>query len=82
VTLLLDAGKADRTIRPDVDARDVILLVGYLTRLEQDEWDARARHLLQVVLDGLRQAPGTRETGTERPGGMRKHVSSRRRERT
>jgi hypothetical protein len=58
--LLLDAGKADRTIRPDVDDRDVILLLGYLTRLEQDEWDARARHLLQVVLDGLRQAPGTR----------------------
>lgn len=54
ITVLLDAGKADGTIRPDVDARDVILLIGYLTRLEQDEWDARARHLLQVVLDGLR----------------------------
>ena len=35
LTLLLDAGKADGTIRPDVDARDVILLIGYLTRLEQ-----------------------------------------------
>jgi AcrR family transcriptional regulator len=55
VTILLDAGKADGTIRPDIDARDVILLVGYLTRLDQDEWDARSRHLLQVVLDGLRQ---------------------------
>jgi AcrR family transcriptional regulator len=55
VTTLLDAGKADGPIRPDVDARDVILLIGYLTRLEQDEWDARARHLLQVILDGLRQ---------------------------
>jgi hypothetical protein len=55
LTLLLDAGKADGTIRPDVDARDVILLIGYLTRLEQTEWDTRARHLLQVVLDGLRQ---------------------------
>ena len=54
LTALLDAGKADGTIRPDVDARDVILLIGYLTRLEQAEWDARARHLLQVVLDGLR----------------------------
>ena len=54
LTVLLDAGKADGTVRPDVDARDVILLIGYLTRLEQDEWDARARHLLQVVLDGLR----------------------------
>ncbi|GAA4607632.1 TetR/AcrR family transcriptional regulator [Actinoallomurus liliacearum] len=55
LTVLLDAGRADGSIRPDVDARDVILLIGYLTRLEQDEWDARARHLLQVVLDGLRR---------------------------
>jgi AcrR family transcriptional regulator len=55
VTTLLDAGKADGTIRPDVDARDVILLIGYLTRLAQAEWDARSRHLLQVVLDGLRR---------------------------
>jgi len=54
VTTLLDAGKAAGTIRDDVDARDVILLIGYLTRLEPDEWDARARHLLEVVLDGLR----------------------------
>ena len=53
ITVLLDAGKADGTIRPDVDARDVILLIGYLTRLEPAEWDTRARHLLQVVLDGL-----------------------------
>jgi len=53
LTTLLDAGKADGTIRPDVDARDVILLIGYLTRLEPAEWDTRARHLLHVVLDGL-----------------------------
>ncbi|MGD0607887.1 MAG: TetR/AcrR family transcriptional regulator [Streptosporangiaceae bacterium] len=55
ITILLDAGQADGTIRPDIDARDVILLVGYLTRLEPDEWDARSRHLLQVILDGVRQ---------------------------
>jgi AcrR family transcriptional regulator len=55
LTALLDAGKADGTIRPDVDARDVILLIGYLTRLDQAEWDARARHLLEVILDGLRR---------------------------
>jgi AcrR family transcriptional regulator len=55
LTLLLDAGQAEGTIRPDVDARDVILLIGYLTRLEPAEWDTRARHLLQVILDGLRQ---------------------------
>ena len=54
ITVLLDAGQADGTIRPDVDARDVILLIGYLTRLEPAEWDTRARHLLQLVRDGLR----------------------------
>jgi AcrR family transcriptional regulator len=53
LTALLDAGKADGTIRPDVDARDVVLLIGYLTRLEPPEWDTRARHLLRVVLAGL-----------------------------
>jgi AcrR family transcriptional regulator len=62
LTGLLDAGKADGTIRPDVDARDVILLIGYLTRLEQGEWDTRSRHLLQVILDGLRAPdPGRRD---------------------
>src|ERR1700753_4199878 len=55
ITVLRAAGQADGTIRPDIDARDVILLIGYLTRLEQGEWEARARHLLQVVLDGLRR---------------------------
>ncbi|TQS29430.1 TetR/AcrR family transcriptional regulator [Microbispora sp. KK1-11] len=55
LTTLLDSGKADGTIRPDIDARDVILLVGYLTRLDPDEWDARARHLLHIVLDGMRR---------------------------
>jgi AcrR family transcriptional regulator len=55
LTTLLDAGKADGTIRPDVDARDVILLIGYLSRLGEAEWEARARHLLDVVLDGLRR---------------------------
>ncbi|UBU10527.1 TetR/AcrR family transcriptional regulator [Nonomuraea gerenzanensis] len=54
LTTLLDAGKADGTIRPDVDARDLILLLGYLTRLEQSEWDTRARHLLRVILEGVR----------------------------
>ena len=34
LTALLDVGKANGTIRPDIDARDVILLIGYLTRLE------------------------------------------------
>ncbi|MBJ7287484.1 TetR/AcrR family transcriptional regulator [Williamsia sp.] len=54
VSALLAAGRAEGTIRADVDARDVILLIGYLTRLDDEEWEPRARHLLGVVLDGLR----------------------------
>ncbi|MEU9832534.1 TetR/AcrR family transcriptional regulator [Streptosporangium sp. NPDC048047] len=55
LTTLLDAGKAEGVVRPDVDARDVILLIGCLTRLEPAEWDTRAHRLLGVVLDGLRR---------------------------
>jgi hypothetical protein len=33
----------------------VVLLIGYLTRLERDEWDARVRPLMRIVLDGLRR---------------------------
>lgn len=54
ITELLDAGRADGSIRPDVDALDVILLIGFLARLDMTHSEARARHLLTVVLDGLR----------------------------
>lgn len=54
VTLLLEAGKADGSMRPDVDARDVILLIGYLSRLDENEAALRATHLLGIILDGLR----------------------------
>ncbi|SDN72993.1 TetR/AcrR family transcriptional regulator [Actinacidiphila guanduensis] len=57
VTALLAAGQAEGTIRPDVDARDVIVLIGYLSHLSEQEWEPRARHLLTVVLDGLRTRP-------------------------
>ena len=59
LTLLLDAGKAAGDIRLDVDARDVVLLIGYLSRLDQAEWDARARPLMRIVLDGVRDPDWT-----------------------
>ena len=59
VDALLDAGRKAGVIRPDVDARDIILLVGYLTRLDDAEWDARARPLLKIILDGIRATPAT-----------------------
>ncbi|MFI5934346.1 TetR/AcrR family transcriptional regulator [Actinoplanes sp. NPDC051494] len=57
ITLLLDAGAATGDLRADVTADDVLLLVGFLWRLDNDGWESRARHLLDVVMDGLR-APG------------------------
>ncbi|MDT5095388.1 MAG: hypothetical protein QOH60_4751 [Mycobacterium sp.] len=58
ITTLLDAGKTDGTVRPDADARDVILLIGYLSRLDDAEWDTRAHHLLDIILDGLQTKAG------------------------
>ncbi|WP_432575097.1 TetR/AcrR family transcriptional regulator [Kineococcus sp. SYSU DK005] len=54
VELLLSAGRAAGTVREDVDARDVVLLVGFLSRLAPDERGARARHLLLLVRNALR----------------------------
>lgn len=51
---LLDAGKADGSIRDDVDARDVLLLLSYLSRLDEDGAAERTRHTLDLVLDGIR----------------------------
>ena len=53
LAMLLDAGKADGSIRRDVDVRDVILLIGYLSRVDETGPDARARHPLNIILDGL-----------------------------
>ena len=55
LTLMLDAGKHAGSIRDDVDARDVILLIGYLSRLDKAEAEVRGRHLLTIVLDALRR---------------------------
>jgi AcrR family transcriptional regulator len=50
VTRLLDAGKADGTIRADADPEDVLALTGALWRATED----RSRSMLDLVLAGLR----------------------------
>ena len=55
LTALLERGAAAGEVREDVDAADVILLLGGLSRVPEPEWDARARTLVAVVLDGLRR---------------------------
>ncbi|WP_233219538.1 TetR/AcrR family transcriptional regulator [Micromonospora sp. RP3T] len=57
VELLLAAGRAAGTIRPDADARDVIVLISWLSRLDDAELDARGSRLLAILVDGLRVGP-------------------------
>lgn len=57
---LLDAGKAAGSIRTDVDAHGVLLLIAYLGRLDLDEWESTARPLMNVILDGLRRQDADR----------------------
>ncbi|MEW1861627.1 TetR/AcrR family transcriptional regulator [Streptomyces sp. NPDC088194] len=56
---LLRAGQDAGAVRADVDAPDVLLLVDFLWRSDQGpDWEPRTRHLLGLVLDGLRARPG------------------------
>jgi AcrR family transcriptional regulator len=55
LTKLLDRGKAAGEVRDEIDATDVILLLGALSRVPATEWDARARTLVSVIVDGLRR---------------------------
>jgi AcrR family transcriptional regulator len=54
VELLLTAGRAAGSIRPDAEARDVIVLISWLSRLDDIELDARGPRLLSILIDGLR----------------------------
>lgn len=55
VSLLLTAGQREGAIRGDVDAREVVVLISFLTRLDPAEYQQRAGHMLTIVLDGLRR---------------------------
>ncbi|MCX2729813.1 TetR family transcriptional regulator [Saccharopolyspora sp. NFXS83] len=58
VALLLDAGRATGELRPDVDAEEVLLLVGFRWRIDGHDRETRTTHLIDLVLDGLRRDPG------------------------
>jgi AcrR family transcriptional regulator len=57
IALLLDACQQQGEVREDVDADEVLLLVSFLWRMDNDDAQRRARHLLALVLDGLRPPP-------------------------
>ncbi|MGY2060336.1 TetR/AcrR family transcriptional regulator, partial [Nocardia gipuzkoensis] len=54
VELLLAAGRAAGDIRADAEARDVIVLISWLSRLDNAELDTRGPRLLSILVDGLR----------------------------
>ncbi len=52
---LLARGRESGQVRSGVDAADVILLLGGLSRIPADQWTARAPTLIAVIVDGLRR---------------------------
>jgi AcrR family transcriptional regulator len=64
IAALLSAGQAAGTIRADVTAADLLLLVNFLWTGDRDAgWEHRCRHLLEIVLDGLRVRPARPPSG-------------------
>jgi AcrR family transcriptional regulator len=54
ITLLLHACEEAGTLRSGIDADDVLLMVGFLWRLDpSNDWEARASRMLDFVMDGL-----------------------------
>jgi AcrR family transcriptional regulator len=60
IAVLLAAGRADGSVRPDVDAEQVMLATGAVWLVpDGDGWDTQVRGVLDLVVDGLRHgAPG------------------------
>lgn len=55
IGMLLDAGHADGSVRPDVAAEDVMCAMNAVWMVPDDDaWTDRARRLLDLVVDGLR----------------------------
>ena len=55
---LLRACEAADAVRPGIDAEDVLLLMGFLWRIEPGrEGEARAKRLLDLVIDALQARP-------------------------
>jgi hypothetical protein len=54
IDLLLEAGRTAGSIRKGIDAEDVLLLMGFLWRIEPGrDGEARAKRLLTLVMNGL-----------------------------
>jgi hypothetical protein len=61
--MLLGANERAGTIRAGLDPDDVLLIMGFLWRIDpRSDWRARAGRLLDLLMDGLR-------AGSPGPGG-------------
>jgi AcrR family transcriptional regulator len=60
LSLLLRANEAAGTIRPGLDPDDVLLIMGFLWRIDpKSDWRSRSGRLLDILMDGLKAgAPG------------------------
>lgn len=59
IDVLLAAGRADGSVRPDVDGEAVLLAMGGVWNVpDSDRWAERVRGLLDLLVDGLRYGAG------------------------
>lgn len=59
ITVLLEACTRAGLVRADVKAEDVLMLVGFLWRIEpDDDWAVTTTRMLDLVMDGLATRPG------------------------
>lgn len=55
LSMLLQANERVGTIRAGVDPDDVLLMMGFMWRIDpESDWQAQSRRLLDILMDGLR----------------------------
>jgi hypothetical protein len=62
LSMLVDANERAGTIRAGVDPDDVLLMMGFMWRIDpKSDWQAQSKRLLDILMDGLRAgAPATK----------------------
>lgn len=60
ISLLLRACERVDSIRPGLDPDDILLLMGFLWRIDPGrDWEARVSRLLNLIIDGMRATSAT-----------------------
>jgi AcrR family transcriptional regulator len=55
LSMLLEANERAGTIRANVDPDDVLLMMGFMWRIDpKSDWQAQSKRLLDILMDGLR----------------------------